>query len=1301
MSEKTNRLAVNAVESAVLRIDWFFRSQEVSDQGIDALIEKFEWQASADGKPCEVGTGRLLAVQIKGGSSHFAEPSPDGWWFRFDEKKRKLWFGHALPVIVVLVDLDDGIAYWQRISPSTVVKTGKNYKVSVPRVQQVQMADTEWGELASGLELRARSRFDYSLLHLPPSARTVLSGRPEERRADAALLAMHLCEGRANPKGTISALLATKPSWLEREAPWGWIALGNYANAHNLHDLAADAFECAIDDADEIRRSRLLLSAAILLLGSDNDRAIRLISRADAEAEAHESDRLLRAVARTIMSRQPGDSGPLTVDPLIAQDTEQVRSSSPVQQVLAINARRTGDYDKAVKHAAAAVAADPSSTQSMALMAESLLARWTEQGASTTDLEQAIEYLRTLVTQRKQWSGPIETEQRRLVGVLHTAGRFEEVLDVALPPLLGAADGTEIHMPCIRIAAHSALALGQRERLDQATALLGDAPEDLLTKVAIGALTMSDEDITELRRQCFQTAIENDEFEDIVRHGMALVLDGVDVRDRLQPYVDRSIINHSLIELATALLAARNDLDSTLPDLHELAKTDAAAAIHLIGLLRDAKRFRDVAEISNELYELTHSESYLIEKAIALIDAEAGTEASEAAEEAVARISSIQPVDLSRLLTFLGAQAFAQKDWSTAESHLSRALKLFAAPSSTQVWRVVVCLTNQGRIKQAAHLIDNYNPSVTSLEEAHLWFHAHATLRWSAKIAMQAYALAERFDDPQLAIALLSHIVFNTHAVDEDTAATTGDYPDETIAAHSNVDVEASSWGASEVEEFDDTELERRRLLAQDTVPAELHRRAFKLINTLAQRHGDGIGITVLTGGPGELIDQMIHQLQHAAAAATAIEDLIRMTRASECPIGFLAGATGRSYTTLVLQRALGVLVASSPIDEEHEIEVEAARGALGSRISMDPSAIVTVTGLSKPHALTGRFNALIVAPPTMHDLHRASADIRSLASSFGRLSWNAQLKTIALTELSDQEFDRLNHRVESIDAFTRRLVVRSVNEPSLLCELDNYTAHSPWTYVLEIAGQEDTAIWSDDLGVRRLARSLNLAAFGTPALIDAVRADRLEKSTTPEADDAAVAWAATLNLELARDYVVDLPLTSGELLRLAQEDDWKARTGAALLTRPAWWAANHDSGITALNTIYAHARKYSPQELVNWQHAAMYGVTRAIQPESAPALLALLALTGFDHATTDEERAQGLSQARQIAAELGIPDPASGLPSAAAEIQRAGECDNPDALVQRVLAIADATDQNNSRERLDRAASLAGGTTAAASRAG
>src|SRR4051812_28662970 len=96
MSEFTNRRGVSIVESASLELEWLFRPQDVSDQGIDAHVEK---------APNEVGTGRLLALQIKSGPTYFRRSTADGWVFEFNAKKAKLWLGHALPVLVVLVDV--------------------------------------------------------------------------------------------------------------------------------------------------------------------------------------------------------------------------------------------------------------------------------------------------------------------------------------------------------------------------------------------------------------------------------------------------------------------------------------------------------------------------------------------------------------------------------------------------------------------------------------------------------------------------------------------------------------------------------------------------------------------------------------------------------------------------------------------------------------------------------------------------------------------------------------------------------------------------------------------------------------------------------------------------------------------------------------------------------------------------------------------------------------------------------------------------------------------------------------------
>jgi len=94
-------------------------------------------------------------------------------------------------VLVVLADVDNGVAYWQRVCSRTVVSTGKGYKVEVPASQVLQDADAEWTELASGLELRAVERWDFTLTQLPPGVRRVVNQRPAAERPDAALLALY------------------------------------------------------------------------------------------------------------------------------------------------------------------------------------------------------------------------------------------------------------------------------------------------------------------------------------------------------------------------------------------------------------------------------------------------------------------------------------------------------------------------------------------------------------------------------------------------------------------------------------------------------------------------------------------------------------------------------------------------------------------------------------------------------------------------------------------------------------------------------------------------------------------------------------------------------------------------------------------------------------------------------------------------------------------------------------------------------------------------------------------------------
>ena len=74
----------------------------------------------------------MLALQIKSGKSWFRESTSDGFVFRPEARHVEYWLGHALPVVVVLANADERIAYWQVVTEETITCTGTRWKMTVP-----------------------------------------------------------------------------------------------------------------------------------------------------------------------------------------------------------------------------------------------------------------------------------------------------------------------------------------------------------------------------------------------------------------------------------------------------------------------------------------------------------------------------------------------------------------------------------------------------------------------------------------------------------------------------------------------------------------------------------------------------------------------------------------------------------------------------------------------------------------------------------------------------------------------------------------------------------------------------------------------------------------------------------------------------------------------------------------------------------------------------------------------------------------------------------------------------------------
>jgi hypothetical protein len=127
-SDNTDRIGVAIVAEAFERIGFAFREQPTSDFGIDAQVEL----RSGAG-----GAGQLIALQIKSGPSYFREEASAGWWLRTDGKHADYWLAHALPVVVVQVDVVTRCAFWAAATDETVLTTGKGAKILIPEDQHV------------------------------------------------------------------------------------------------------------------------------------------------------------------------------------------------------------------------------------------------------------------------------------------------------------------------------------------------------------------------------------------------------------------------------------------------------------------------------------------------------------------------------------------------------------------------------------------------------------------------------------------------------------------------------------------------------------------------------------------------------------------------------------------------------------------------------------------------------------------------------------------------------------------------------------------------------------------------------------------------------------------------------------------------------------------------------------------------------------------------------------------------------------------------------------------------------------
>jgi len=152
----------------VENLNWIFREQPVNDFGVDAFVE-----IASSRYPFNsfIPTGRLIGVQIKSGKSFFKETTSDYFVYRGNKHHIDYWQNHSIPVIIILYDKKLNSAYWQVISESTIITTGKMFKVHIPKKNLL------YSDSASGLKKIGafRNKYEYNLWRLRTSVDIIKS----------------------------------------------------------------------------------------------------------------------------------------------------------------------------------------------------------------------------------------------------------------------------------------------------------------------------------------------------------------------------------------------------------------------------------------------------------------------------------------------------------------------------------------------------------------------------------------------------------------------------------------------------------------------------------------------------------------------------------------------------------------------------------------------------------------------------------------------------------------------------------------------------------------------------------------------------------------------------------------------------------------------------------------------------------------------------------------------------------------------------------------------------------------------
>lgn len=1047
------RMGVAAANLEVSSWGWAFRSQEVEDYGIDAHVEPFDSSSTP--------TGRLLALQIKSGESYFAEEVDDGWWYRGENRHLRYWLGHVLPVLIVLYDPSSRTLYWQHVTEDLVEYTANAWKILIPRDHVLTAGGADQLRLlADAAPGASEDPVASSLRFLPPTAAAVLQSAQTSEPDGTMRLARLLAQGREQPRLTVETVLAARPSWLNVANGIFEAAIGAYANEHGLQDLALRAFTEARQYASA-DAGRLYCVAALLALAQGNAvRARELLLR----ASAFGYEGLFASVADAALTdHEEGlDAEAPRVAAVLSGASREELGAEPILVVLLGDfAARRGDLAEAIRLFEAAATGNPPLAVARLQLAHALIARAAAGGSvvASSDRHRAQALAGEVQEETRQWSGPSEKALSVLLKSRMMIGAFQEVIRLATPLSLGgmALDREASFGEVAVFGAQAAMAIRDRSSAMSFAEFVPNSRAEIF----IRALVVDPAASVAEQATVWRDALANADTMEQQRRALykLAALGELQQGDLVAGQTSRAIG-----EEQAQILRARNDAalgrtDQAVMSLRQHAESNSAAAEMLIEVLEEAGRVTDaLAECDRAITRFgagktAHDKLNILARAGRLDDADAFAISLLAGSD----LAPEQRVTLRQRLIQHRAD---HGDWSAAENLCREALA--ESPGDPRfAWGLMTAQANQGHLDQAWASYEQLQPDVVAPELVPLWMGLHARVGFMEADVMAALDLVDRWSDDLRVCAEILTVLLDLGG----------------------------------------QQLPDGSPVLPVLSPQHLARFQAELV-AFAQRYPDG----PITIDPANVDLREVIRAQLVPNAGQ-LNDAADLVRAGKLPLGALAAASSRPYTTVLIEQSCGIQYAVTADSEAFKREIEIAKQALNGEVVIEPSTLALVTLLPQRWpTLRSAFSAVRLPRPALVDIDNARTELARVPGFSYSIGYDPASDALVRTETSLAEHQRLHQRILKVEEAARQLVVTDSRQPR------SPDLHQAWSSAISLAKERCLPLWSDDVALRSIAADQDVPAFGTYTLLAALTEAGLIADSTEE-DTQALADARIIEL--------------------------------------------------------------------------------------------------------------------------------------------------------------------------------------------